>query len=158
LDVVHVDTPIGFLNGLISNATHDLGIHDFYRYGLWGDCDGYNNTVTTCTSPYPGQNSNPIAAINAEIKSNSIIPLPNIVTSAVHDLTSVSLFIFSCWLIGTILGFFLLLGGVICGCRSRLGVWLVGFLASVLSPDFCELTLVFVYFYLAWVDFISGSL
>jgi len=132
-NVVHVPSDIlgGILNPLESDAQHKLGIHDFYRYGLWGFCEGYNQTVIACTNPKPGNSTNPVASINAELTKSLHIPFPNNVESNVHRLASASLFIFSCWIIGTVLGFAAALFGLFPGCRSRLTTALVGTFAVV---------------------------
>jgi hypothetical protein len=121
------------LDGLLSGAEHALGIHDFYRYGLWGYCEGNNDTVVSCTPPNPGHDTNPIASVNSELTTSSLIPIPNAIETNVHRLASVSLFVFSCWIIGVILSAAELVAGVIVGCRSRLSAYLVGILAFVRS-------------------------
>lgn len=125
-----------FLGTLESDAQHDLGLHDFYRYGLWGYCEGYNDTVTRCTPPRPGNATNPLAVINAEIQSNHHIPLPGDVEADMQKLQSVSLFMLTCWFIGTILGFITLLSGLAFGHRSRVSTCMVQILALVNSSGY----------------------
>jgi hypothetical protein len=107
-----IDVPTNFLKGLESDAQHDLGIYDFYRYGLWGFCEGYNTTVISCTDPKPGNATNPIAAINDEITKGDHLPLPQAVERDVNRLTSASLFIFSCWIIGPVFALLAVLQGL----------------------------------------------
>jgi SUR7/PalI family len=123
--------PSGILTTLTADVQHALGIHDFYRYGLWGFCEGYNVTVVACTDPKPGNGTNPIAAINDEFTKDLHIPLPNDVEKDVHRLQSASLFIFSCWVVGIVLGFSAALSGVLLGCRSGKTACGVGLLAFV---------------------------
>jgi len=95
-----IELPGGFLGSLTEDAQRALGIYDFYRYGLWGFCEGYNTTVVSCTDPKPGNATNPIAAINSEITKGHHLPLPKDVEKDINRLTSASLFIFACWIIG----------------------------------------------------------
>jgi len=136
LNVTRVDISNGILgglteglNGLTQDAEHDLGIHDFYRYGLWGYCDGYNTTVVFCSQPKPGNATNPIAALDADIKHNYNIQLPSGVQRDVNRLESLSTFIFACWIIGTVLDFGTMLS-LLTGCRSRIGACVVGLFAA----------------------------
>jgi hypothetical protein len=126
-----VDLPGNILGTLVSDAQHAIGIHDFYRYGLWGYCDGFNDTVVYCTPPKPGNGSNPIAAINKEITHNLRVRLPNSVQTRVDQLNAVSLFIFSCWIVGATMDFVTLVVGLLVGQHSRLTGCLVGALALV---------------------------
>jgi SUR7/PalI family len=121
----------GVLNTLESDAQHALGIHDFYRYGLWGFCEGYNNTVVSCTNPKPGNATNPIASINAEFTHGLHAPLPSNVEKDIHRLQSASLFIFSSWITGVVAGFAAALFGIFPGCRSKLTSLLIGTFALV---------------------------
>jgi hypothetical protein len=128
------------LSGLLSDAQHDLGIHDFYRYGLWGFCEGYNDTVVSCTKPKPGNATNPVASINDEITQRLHVPLPDDVEKSVHRLESASLFIFSCWIVGPVLGFAAAIFGIFPGCSSMFTSFIVGVFATVFflseSADF----------------------
>lgn len=114
-----LDLPSGIFSTLTADAQHALGIHDFYRYGLWGFCEGYNVTVVACTDPKPGNGTNPIASINDEFTKNLHISLPNDVEKDVHRLQSASLFIFACWVLGIVLGFSAAISGVLLRSRSR---------------------------------------
>jgi len=128
---VLINTPGGVLDGLFTSVEHALGIHDFYRYGLWGFCEGYNDTVVSCSHPEPGHDTNPIASINSEITTNSVIPMPSVVETNVHRLESLSVFVFACWIVGITLSCAELIAGIVVGCRSRLSACLVGILALV---------------------------
>jgi SUR7/PalI family len=134
-----VDLP-GSLGSLTTDAQHALGIHDFYRYGLWGFCEGYNTTVVSCTPPKPGNATNPIASINAEFTRDLHISTAGSVERDVQRLQSASLFIFSCWVIGSVLGFAAASFGIAVGCRSRSASWSIGIFNSVNSIYFKSLT------------------
>jgi SUR7/PalI family len=123
------------LNGLETDAEHDIGIHDFYRYGLWGYCDGYNDTVTFCSKPKPGNSTNPISVINSEITKKLSIPLPSDVEKKVNDLTSVSLVLFSFWIVGVLLSFFAAIFILFMFRWAKIVSFLVGLLAFVGSLD-----------------------
>lgn len=128
LNVTGLDTSGTFLDSLTSDAEKALGIHDFYRYGLWGYCDGYNDTVVFCSKPKPGNASNPIAALNADLTRSYNIPLPSNVERDVNRLASLSLFIFACWIIGTVLDFGTLVSSALTCYRSRISAFIVGIL------------------------------
>jgi len=128
-DIVRL--PGGLFSGLTSDAQHELGIHDFYRYGLWGFCEGFNTTVVSCTNPKPGNSTNPIASIDEEITKDVQLPLPADVEKDVHRLQSASLFIFACWIIGPVFGFLTMLLGVSLGCRSVISTFVTGIFALV---------------------------
>jgi hypothetical protein len=132
--VTFLDTSGTFLDSLTSDAEKALGIHDFYRYGLWGYCDGYNDTVVFCSKPKPGNASNPIAALNADLTRKYDIPLPSNVERDINRLASLSLFIFACWIIGTVLDFGTLVSSTLTCCRSRVSAFIVGIFGLVLVP------------------------
>lgn len=137
-----VDLPSGILSTFENSLQHDIGIHDFYRYGLWGFCEGDNDTVVSCTPPKPGNATNPIASINNELKYDLHLPLPSKVQTDVNELEYASLFIFACWIIGPVFGFGAVVAGGLVGCSSRLASWVVGTTASVFlfieaNPDLC---------------------
>jgi SUR7/PalI family len=130
-----IDVPTNFLKGLESDAQHDLGIYDFYRYGLWGFCEGYNTTVIHCTDPKPGNATNPIAAINDEITKKDHLPLPQAVEKDVNRLTSASLFIFSCWIIGPAFALLAIVQGLFHLWHSRLLNIVFGITITVRGPN-----------------------
>ena len=95
-----------------------------------------------CTPPKPGNATNPIDVINEELK-HSHLPLPEAVETNVKRLQSASMFLFSCWIIGPAIGFFAAVAGVLIGCRTKGGGWIIGITAFVpdhLFPHCTQLT------------------
>lgn len=57
---------------LINTIAQTLGLHDFYRVGLWGFCEGYDGQgVTSCTKPQTLYWFNPVAIIENELVSGA---------------------------------------------------------------------------------------
>lgn len=53
---------------LINSIAQSVGLHDFYRVGLWGYCEGYNDQgVTSCSSPQTLYWFNPVEIIQSQL-------------------------------------------------------------------------------------------
>lgn len=53
---------------LINSIARTLGLHDFYRVGLWGFCEGYNGEgVTYCSPPQTLYWFNPVEILQSEL-------------------------------------------------------------------------------------------
>jgi hypothetical protein len=99
----------------------------------------------SCTNPKPGNATNPVASINDEFTHDLHIPLPNTVEKDVHRLQTLSLFVFSCWIIGAVLGFGATITGLILGCRVRVGSFIVGVFAFVIPLSYVSRSFVLSY-------------
>jgi hypothetical protein len=57
---------------IINSIAQTIGLHDFYRVGLWGFCEGYNGQgVTNCSSPKTLYWFNPVQIILNELLSGA---------------------------------------------------------------------------------------
>lgn len=64
---------------IINSIAQTIGLHDFYRVGLWGFCEGYNGQgVTNCSKPETLYWFNPVQIILSELLSGATsMCLPN---------------------------------------------------------------------------------
>ena len=57
---------------IINSIAQTIGLHDFYRVGLWGFCEGYNGQgVTDCSKPQTLYWFNPVEIILNELLSGA---------------------------------------------------------------------------------------
>lgn len=57
---------------IINSIAQTIGLHDFYRVGLWGFCEGYNGQgVTDCSKPQTLYWFNPVEIIVSQLLSGA---------------------------------------------------------------------------------------
>src|SRR4051812_24430771 len=62
---------------LINSLARSLGLHDFYRVGLWNFCEGYNDQgVTHCSKPKALYWFNPFKILLNELLAGATIAFP----------------------------------------------------------------------------------
>jgi len=91
----------------ISNSiAQTLGLHDFYQFGLWNYCEGYNvDGVTNCSKPHALYWFDPVSIILNELLAGATITLPTEVTDILNLIRLVSHWMFGLFLSGTCLAF-----------------------------------------------------
>lgn len=56
----------------INSIARSIGLHDFYQVGLWGFCEGYDDTgITDCSHPKSLYWFNPVAILLNELLSGA---------------------------------------------------------------------------------------
>lgn len=57
---------------LVNSIARSIGLHDFYQVGLWGFCEGYDDTgITHCSKPESLYAFNPVQIILNELLSGA---------------------------------------------------------------------------------------
>ncbi|KAK3076501.1 hypothetical protein LTS18_012835, partial [Coniosporium uncinatum] len=104
LDLSHI-IPSSVPNAvLINTIAQTVGLHDFYRVGLWGFCEGYlNQGVTDCTKPQTLYWFNPVQILLNQLLSGASIALPTQITDVLDLVQVVSHWMFGLFLSGACL-------------------------------------------------------
>ncbi|KAJ5151897.1 hypothetical protein N7492_010192 [Penicillium capsulatum] len=77
LDLSNV-IPVSVPNAvLINSIARTIGLHDFYKVGLWNFCEGYNGEgITYCSKPVALYAFNPVKIIVNELLAGASVGLP----------------------------------------------------------------------------------
>ncbi|THX86403.1 hypothetical protein D6D05_02508 [Aureobasidium pullulans] len=90
---------------IINSIAQTIGLHDFYRVGLWGFCEGYNGQgVTDCSSPETLYWFNPV-----QIILNQLLSGATNLTDILGLIRVVSHWMFGLFLAGACLSFVMML-------------------------------------------------
>ncbi|KAK4936897.1 hypothetical protein LTR10_022354 [Elasticomyces elasticus] len=90
----------------INSIAQSIGLHDFYQVGLWNFCEGYNGQgITHCSKPTALYWFNPVEIILNELLAGASITLPIEIVNVLSLIKLASAWMFSCFLVGTILTF-----------------------------------------------------
>jgi len=90
----------------INSIAQSIGLHDFYQVGLWNYCEGYNGQgITHCSKTETLYWFNPVEIILSELLAGASITLPTEVIDVLNLIKLASAWMFSCFLLGTILTF-----------------------------------------------------
>lgn len=90
----------------INSIAQSIGLHDFYQVGLWNFCEGYaRQGITHCSPTQTLYWFNPVEIILNELLAGASITLPTDVVEVLKLVKLASFWMFSCFLIGTILTF-----------------------------------------------------
>lgn len=90
----------------INSIAQSIGLHDFYQVGLWNFCEGYNSQgITDCSSPKTLYWFNPVEIILNELLAGASITLPTEIINILKLVRLASVWMFSCFLVGTVLTF-----------------------------------------------------
>lgn len=96
---------------LINSTARSIGLHDFYRVGLWGFCKGYFDTgVTSCARPQIFFWFNPQQVFLDELLQSSNIILPGTAVAMLKVLRVASKVMFGTLFVGAFLDCILLFG------------------------------------------------
>lgn len=91
---------------LINSLARSIGLHDFYRVGLWNFCEGYNGVgLTYCSPTQTLYWFNPVEILLNELLAGATIVLPEELISVLGIVRTASHWMFGCFLVGTILTF-----------------------------------------------------
>jgi len=94
---------------LINTIAQTLGLHDFYRVGLWGYCEGYNGQgVVQCSSPQTLYWFNPVKIIQSQLLAGATIALPAELNNILDLIRIVSHWMFGLFLTGACLNFLMI--------------------------------------------------
>ncbi|OAP62377.1 hypothetical protein AYL99_04580 [Fonsecaea erecta] len=90
----------------INSIAQSIGLHDFYQVGLWNYCEGYNGEgITYCSPTKTLYWFNPVEIILNELLAGASITLPTEVIDVLDLVRLASWWMFSCFLVGTVLTF-----------------------------------------------------
>jgi hypothetical protein len=90
----------------INSIAQSIGLHDFYQVGLWNFCEGYNaQGITRCSKHQTLYWFNPVEIILNELLAGAAITLPTDIIDVLDIVRTASLWMFACFLVGTILTF-----------------------------------------------------
>lgn len=90
----------------INSIAQSIGLHDFYQVGLWNFCEGYNGEgITYCSPTETLYWFNPVEIILGELLAGASITLPTEIVDVLHLIELASAWMFSCFLVGTVLTF-----------------------------------------------------
>jgi hypothetical protein len=90
----------------INSIAQSIGLHDFYQVGLWNFCEGYSGQgISDCSAHKTLYWFNPVEIILNELLAGAAITLPTEVLDVLHIVKTASFWMFSCFLIGSILTF-----------------------------------------------------
>ncbi|KAL2427036.1 hypothetical protein ABEF95_007212 [Exophiala dermatitidis] len=90
----------------INSIAQSIGLHDFYQVGLWNFCEGYNGEgITHCSRTKTLYWFNPVEIILSELLAGASITLPTEVVNILDLVRKASFWMFSCFLVGTVLTF-----------------------------------------------------
>ncbi|KIX95949.1 uncharacterized protein Z520_08204 [Fonsecaea multimorphosa CBS 102226] len=94
----------------INSIAQSIGLHDFYQVGLWNYCEGYNGEgITYCSPTRTLYWFDPVEIILNELLAGASITLPTEVVNVLHLVRLASAWMFSCFLVGTVLTFLCIL-------------------------------------------------
>lgn len=94
---------------LVNSIARSIGLHDFYQVGLWGFCEGYDDTgITHCSKPESLYAFNPVQIILNELLSGATIALPANITDALKIAKTASYWMFGLFLTTVVLSFVLI--------------------------------------------------
>lgn len=105
------DSPAGaVIQGLASSS----GLRDYYTFGMWGYCAGYNDGRDGhyCSNRTAAYRFNPIAAVQNDVPASQTIPVPSSVQDDLNILSILSLVSFAFFFVAIGLAFFALLFGI----------------------------------------------
>ncbi|KAK6005588.1 hypothetical protein QM012_007230 [Aureobasidium pullulans] len=95
---------------IINSIAQTIGLHDFYRVGLWGFCEGYNGQgITDCSSPQTLYWFDPVQIILDQLLAGATITLPTQLTDILGLIRVVSHWMFGLFLAGTCLAFVMMI-------------------------------------------------
>lgn len=90
----------------INSIAQSIGLHDFYQVGLWNFCEGYvGQGITHCSPTQTLYWFNPVEIILNELLAGASITLPTEIVDVLNLVRLASTWMFTCFLIGTILTF-----------------------------------------------------
>lgn len=90
----------------INSIAQSIGLHDFYQVGLWNFCEGYSGQgITHCSPTQTLYWFNPVEIILSELLAGASITLPSEVIDVLDLVRLASFWMFSCFLVGTVLTF-----------------------------------------------------
>lgn len=105
-DIIPVSVPNSVL---INSIAQSLGLHDFYRVGLWGYCEGYNGQgVTDCSAPQTLYWFNPVEIIQSQLLAGATIALPADIDNILNLIRIVSHWMFGLFLTGACVNFLMI--------------------------------------------------
>jgi len=94
----------------INSIARSIGLHDFYQVGLWNFCEGYDGQgITHCSPTTTLYWFNPVEIILNELLAGASITLPTDIINVLDLVKLASFWMFSCFLVGTILTFLCIL-------------------------------------------------
>ncbi|KAL1296864.1 hypothetical protein AAFC00_004481 [Neodothiora populina] len=100
--------PVSVPNAAIVNSiAQTIGLHDFYRVGLWNFCEGYHDSrgVTHCSKPETLYWFDPVSIILSELLAGATITLPTDLTNDLDLIRIVSKWMFGLFLTGACMSF-----------------------------------------------------
>lgn len=99
--------PLSVPNAVFINSiAQSIGLHDFYQVGLWNYCEGYNGEgITYCSPTQTLYWFNPVQVLLGELLAGASITLPTEVVDVLDLVQLASAWMFSCFLVGTVLTF-----------------------------------------------------
>ncbi|KAI7369990.1 integral membrane protein-like protein [Hortaea werneckii] len=102
--------PLSYPDAQILNSiARTIGLHDFYHFGLWGFCEGYNGQgVTYCSDPKTLYWFNPVEIIQSELLAGASIALPSEINNILSLIRTVSHWMFGLFLTGACLNFLMI--------------------------------------------------
>ncbi|KAI7574899.1 integral membrane protein-like protein, partial [Hortaea werneckii] len=102
--------PLSYPDAQILNSiARTIGLHDFYHFGLWGFCEGYNGQgVTYCSDPKTLYWFNPVEIIQSELLAGASIALPAQINNILSLIRTVSHWMFGLFLTGACLNFLMI--------------------------------------------------
>ncbi|OJJ49604.1 hypothetical protein ASPZODRAFT_109141 [Penicilliopsis zonata CBS 506.65] len=105
-DIIPLSVPNAVL---INSIARSIGLHDFYQVGLWGFCEGYDDTgITDCSKPKALYAFNPVKILLSELLAGATIALPAEITSALKIARIASEWMFGLFITATLLSFVLI--------------------------------------------------
>jgi len=135
---------------LINSLARSLGLHDFYRVGLWNFCEGYNDQgVTHCSKPKALYWFNPVEILLNELLAGATIALPANINNILELIKIVSHLMFGFFITGVCMNFVSIFITPIV-LRSRwwslpIAIWT--FIAALLTTAACIIaTVMFIIF------------
>lgn len=109
LDLSHI-IPASVPNSvLINTIAQTIGLHDFYRIGLWGFCEGYvGQGITYCSRPQTLYWFNPVEILKNELFAGAAIALPADINDILDLVKLASQVMFGLFLTSSVLSFVLM--------------------------------------------------
>ncbi|KAI9729886.1 MAG: hypothetical protein M1818_008326 [Claussenomyces sp. TS43310] len=93
-------------NILINSIARSVGLHDFYRVGLWNFCEGYNDTgITYCSPPKDLYWFNPVQILLSELLAGASIQLPSQINTILDLIRLASQIMFGFFISGIVMNF-----------------------------------------------------
>lgn len=135
---------------LVNSLARSLGLHDFYRVGLWNFCEGYNDEgITYCSKPQALYWFNPVEILLNELLAGATIALPANINDILNLIKTVSHLMVGFFLCGVCMNFVSIFITPIV-LRSRwwslpIAIWT--FIAALLTTAACIIaTVMFIIF------------